>query len=325
MGSNLYAMKFILINLLILASTNFCKAQYYSFSHFTEPYLTFTDGTLMDFDSICYYQNLPPLVSIGFQMPYFQRFLSSIHVDQSFLLSDNLSTVPGQEILGQLFPFGANYNPNPTTNSAARFKTVGQAGLRIFKLQFEELTIQNDSIGNDRCNYQVWMYEENGRIEFRTGAYQITQDDGYFTFENGVLSGILLYDQSNDVVLPGSIFLSGAADAPTPFYNSTVNFIPTVIGHPTEGRVYRFDNTSLGIKMISANNSFQIYPNPTTSKIEIKGNFIAPTTFFLYDSKSQLLGKYAQQIISVENLQSGIYFVVAKNSDGLITEKFIKD
>jgi hypothetical protein len=318
-------MKPILLSLFLVVASFVSRAQFYNFSHFTEQYQQFSDGALMDFDSICGWENEPPLVSIGFQMPYFNMSFSEIGVDQNFLLSKNLATVPGEEIFAQLFAFGAAYDANPSSFSSVRFKTVGTLGSRIFKLQFRELTIYNDSVGADRCNYQIWMYEGIGRIEYRIGSYQISQEDGFFTFENGVLSGIALYDNVNDVILPGSIFLTDYPDNPTAFLNSTVEFIPTVIGYPSDGRVYRFDNVLLGIDAVNAAGAFEIYPNPASSSFEIKGDLTDASTFMIYDSKSKLIGSYTNSTINVENLQTGVYFVVIENSDGSVTKKFVKN
>lgn len=318
-------MKTTLLSLLLLAATTFGRAQTYTFSHFNDTYEVFTDGALMDFDSICGWNELPPLVSIGFAMPYYDYFMSEIRVDQSFLMTDNLSSVPGEDLVAQMFPLGAGYNPNSYPTSAVRYKTVGAVGSRIFKLQFEELRIQNDSVGNDRCNYQVWMYEANGRIEFRTGPYEVTQQDGYFTGELGVVSGIAMIDLVNEELLPGAIFLIDDANYPTPFYNATPEIIPTLIGHPSDGMVYRFDKTILGIEKLTQQVSFDIYPNPATSSIEIKGDFTDATTFKVYDLKNQLLGTYVDSKINIDALASGVYMVVVTNSNGSTTKKFVKN
>lgn len=318
-------MKTILFSLLLLAATTFSRAQTYTFSHFNETYQVFSDGTLMDFDSICGYEELPPSAPIGFQMPYFGYFMSTIRVDQSFLMTDNLSTVPGEDVIAQMFALSANYSLVPYPTSAVRYKTEGVSGSKIFKLQFEDLRIENDSVGNDRCNYQVWMYEANGRIEVRTGPYQISQEDGYFSGELGVMSGLALLDLVNEEIFPGVIFLMDDANYPSAFYNATAEFAPTVIGHPSDGMVYRFDKTILSVENLQDLNSYEIYPNPATSIIELKGDFSAETSVKVYDLKNQLLGTYTDSKINIEALSSGIYMVVLTNSNGSVTKKFVKN
>ena len=305
-------MKPFLSTLFILCSSLFCNAQYYTFSHLSEPYVEFTDGTLMDFDSIVNYNNFPPLVEIGFDMPFFNTSFSSIGVDQSFLLTENLSDIPGEVILGQLFPFGAGYSYNLTSGESARFKTEGTAGSRIFKLQMKQLAIQNDSLGNDRCNFQVWMYEQNGQIEFRTGAYQISQNDGYFTGEAGILSGILLLDDVNFAILPGSIFLTDSANFPIPFLNATVDFVPHLIGHPTEGKIYRFNNINLGLNKLDNIATFEIYPNPSEKTITLTSvNQLGKTIIKDFTGKSVFEKTELSTVatINIESLSAGIYFV----------------
>jgi len=307
-------MKSFFLFFLLISNSVFVHAQYYTFAHFTEPYSEFTDGTLMNFDSICNWDVAPPLVSIGFPMPYFNTSFSSLRVDQSFLLSDNLSTVAGEEILAQLFIFSAGFNLNPSAaNSAVRFKTTGPQGSRLFQLQFKDLTIQNDSIGNDRCNFQLHLYEENGRIEFRAGAFQISQNDGYFTNENGVTSGILLYDEANGTIFPGSVFLMDAANAPNPLLSPNIDTVPTVVGHPTEGRVYQFNRIILGLETTEENNLVEIYPNPFKDNITVKCSNIEYCKLTVFDiSGRQLLNlpiTTTEQTFFLQELILGAYLL----------------
>jgi hypothetical protein len=316
-------MKKILFAILVATSISKVQAQSYDFTHFNDPYVEFSDGTEMEIDSICYWGDFPPIVEIGFQMPFFEYSFNSIGVDPAMMFSQNISTTVGENIRAQLLPYAAIYSCYDLTTGSVRYKTNGSSGSRIFKIQFKDLLVYNDSLGLDRCNFQVWMYETSGRIEFRTGPFQISQDDGYFTDENGTHHGFLTYDQQNDELL-NSIFLQGIANAPVAYYDATVDFVPTVEGHPTNGKVYRFDRETNSISELSNSNKFSAYPNPANDWIEIKGDFDSKTTFELFNSLGQKVAYFESPKINIETIPSGVYFLNVNQNDYTETVKIIK-
>jgi len=317
-------MKKLICSFLIVASSSGVMAQDYLFTHFSDSYVEFNDGTLMNMSDVCNFEDIPTSIDIGFQMPFYNYYLNSLGVHIVFLLSENISSIPGEEVLAQFFPYGAAFDCNSSFGSI-RYKTTGATGNQIFKIQFSDLRISNDSIGNDRCNYQVWMYEGSGRIEYRTGPFQISQDDGYFTDENGTSTGFALYDQANDEIV-NSIFLQNSPLNPDAYYSADHNvFIPTLVGHPTDGKVYRFDRPTNSINQLNKKNKFFVYPNPTKDWIQIKGDFEGNVSVELCNSLGQIVASFNQTDINLKGLSSGVYFIKVSDSSSSEIIKVIKD
>jgi hypothetical protein len=317
-------MKKLIYSLLIIASSKMASAQDYIFTHFTEPYVEYNDGTLMNMSEVCNYEDVPTSLSIGFQLPFYNYFLNSLGVHIVFLLSENISEIAGQQILAQFFPYGANFECNSSFGSI-RYKTTGVIGSQIFKIQFSDIRIINDSIGNDRCNYQVWMYEESGRIEYRTGPFQISQADGYFTSENGTTTGFVLYDEGNSVIV-NSIFLKNSPLNPDAYYDADYDFfVPTLVGHPTNGKVYRFDRPINTLDQLSKESKFSVYPNPANERIQVKGTFYGNLNIELCNSLGQILAHFNQADINLKDFSSGIYYIKVNDSSSTEIIKLVKE
>lgn len=88
------------------------------------------------------------------------------------------------------------------------------------------------------------------------------------------------------------------------------------------------DQSTVGINELDKGNSFDIYPNPTNSILNIKSNNqqLQNATIEIKNTLGQVIyfDVYAHQI-NISNLPSGIYFLTINNKEDKRTIKFIKD
>lgn len=69
-----------------------------------------------------------------------------------------------------------------------------------------------------------------------------------------------------------------------------------------------------------------LYPNPTTTSIQLEGNFTTlDYTIYNVTGQSILKGVYTNEALSIENLDTGIYFMKISNNNRTKTLKFIKE
>lgn len=78
---------------------------------------------------------------------------------------------------------------------------------------------------------------------------------------------------------------------------------------------------------LKGNNSFTIYPNPTTNTINLQTNYTKAYQIAVYDMAGKLLlienSKTGNYILDVSALNSGIYLVQISTADGVSTKKLI--
>ena len=68
-----------------------------------------------------------------------------------------------------------------------------------------------------------------------------------------------------------------------------------------------------------------IYPNPANSQLYITVTGGQPSTIFIYDMNGQkLLEEKYQQVIDINRLSAGIYFIEIKADTGIVRRKFVK-
>ncbi len=91
-----------------------------------------------------------------------------------------------------------------------------------------------------------------------------------------------------------------------------------------------FTNTAAGCGTLNATQEietpiFSVYPNPATNKIEIKGIEINEILIFDVFGKLVLQNNSTEQIIDVNSLEKGIYFLKLRSGKSTYTSKFLKE
>jgi hypothetical protein len=97
---------------------------------------------------------------------------------------------------------------------------------------------------------------------------------------------------------------------------------------PTTGKAYNYNLNLLSVESLSEN-SFSIYPNPTTNSITVKNSLFKPIARLdLYSMTGKMLLSTSTETstLSLENFQSGIYLLKITAENGTFeTHKIIKN
>jgi len=213
--------------------------------------------------------------------------------------------------------------------SMISYAVEGLPGNRICKIQYANCAFYNEVYGdepsaNSRVNFQIWLYESNSIIEFHFGENTISGDAPIHNDGAGPLIFIGTGIDNTEETMEYAITLNGnPADPQTA--NPTYQENPEQLnGNPEDGRVYRFDPSTVGISSRSAS-AYKVFPNLADTYIQISGLKLAPAEFHILD----ITGKTIQsgqvvndQKIDVLTLPSGLYLVHVEGAD--VASKFVK-
>lgn len=205
--------------------------------------------------------------------------------------------------------------------SSIRYQTTGEAPNRILKVEWNECGLYDEisSAGTTsaRINFQTWVYESGGIIEYRFGPN--TLNDSVYDPEF-LTSGIILgfdYDAYDGT------FYTASGDATDPDWSLTDDFYQwyysgaNLSGVPVEGTVYRFGPATDIPSNAPATATFFTYPNPTAGAAWIQ-NGPAAAEFQVFDATGRAvhafyLGAGAQSLLPSEAWASGTYTVRSIN------------
>lgn len=160
-----------------------------------------------------------------------------------------------------------------TMLSPISYKTEGNAGNRIFKLEWKEAGSfdEVDSLATTNAvmhiSLQMWLYEGSNRIEFRYGANNIPNPALFYGGEDGAIVGLGAFNQAGNLIL--AELLSGAASAPQ---LQSGGLPQPLTGTPAPNSVYRFNPPGSGTGLFESDLSQRLiaYPNPTQDGIWIR-------------------------------------------------------
>jgi len=209
-----------------------------------------------------------------------------------------------------------------SSTSAISYKTEGEAGNRILKLEVRNAGLLDAEFyhfpeDHFYLNFQVWLYERGNIIEYRYGNHNITD---LTVLDDEVLVGF--FDNIHASILNGSSIQPTYSEL-----NSNnppdEEFYPILESYPSSGTVYRFAPASIaGINTFSKK-AFVLYPNPVQdnlhiTKIESDANY---EVFSVLGAKV-LSGTISAggSTINVESLDKGVYIIKIGNA----VQKFIK-
>lgn len=212
------------------------------------------------------------------------------------------------------------------------------AELDTFNAQFGDTAGNALRVRNPSDSMQLMFYMPT------THYKNIVLKYGSERSNNGQLEQAFDYSVDSGITWK-TVGLSIMSDSPTAalFKLTTVSFSDTTVNNNskfvfrikfngnntgTSGN-NRFDNVTLkgdsiivstSVANINAENEVSVYPNPTSSNIHIGGNNLANSTISLYDVTGKKLEEKVastnEEIISLDNYASGIYFVKITNNNG---------
>jgi len=218
-------------------------------------------------------------------------------------------------------------------SSEISFKTVGTAGDRIAKIQYQNVAFYDEitspePAAENRMNFQLWFYENGGIMEIHYGNSNLPNPDVAFFGNQGptMLLGINVSLQTIGVEYGATIL--GDPTNPTLFEFTTYpdgELQLGLDGIPESGRVYRFaPSNPVGISEPNAQ-EFTVYPTVTESNLWVTAETNANAEYRIMDitGKEIMNGKMQNHSpINVSNLNAGIYLfsIVGWNN----AAKFIK-
>jgi Secretion system C-terminal sorting domain len=106
------------------------------------------------------------------------------------------------------------------------------------------------------------------------------------------------------------------------FWN-TSPFFPIMQADGSGVALWKRVTTNTGIEETRKNNSFEIFPNPTTNELSILSNEIVQKVD-IYSVSGKLQISTSQTKIDVSELSQGIYFVKVYSQNGDAMQKFVK-
>jgi hypothetical protein len=305
--------------LCLLIAGGTAVAQDYTYSTFTAPFQYLTNPETLslmtpDWDDDGFY------ISVGFPVNVMGEMYDSIAVETngSIILYNNFMQLQNNvDTLPLFMPFGEFISNDGGTdlryrtlgNSPVSYEVIGLPGARIAKIEWRNAGFYDDPNNfTDSINFQAWIYEGSGDVEFRYGTSQVSPEsyDGI----SGPTVGIAPLDATTYDFLEG-YFLTGDSTAAT-----LVNSYASLTGTPTNGTVFRFANTvTLGIDEMQAP-SVAVFPNPAADAVTITFEAEGSTTVGI--SNLAGLTQIAEQVnasgtvshkMDVSGLASGVYFV----------------
>jgi len=332
---------FLIINLAV------AQNERYDFASSNEPYVNLTQGEPVFFNPNDDWADFDQLLELDADFGFTVNILGLDGEEMfNFLTPALLVSTFDDEADDPVLPFLL-----PTTTqlqnrgvipgnapSQITFQTIGDPGSQIFKLEYRDVGFANESFLDDPSqdmftNFQIWIYEGSGCIEYRYGETNITDPDLIYDGDNGSSSGLFrsLSSQLDGDTVLYAIYTTGDAQNPTVFEgeNTAEEAGNEAIGFPGEGVVYSFcPEIEVNTTDLNTELDWEVYPNPTSDILTIKLNEINSAEFRLLSMNGQTVRtgiiNDQDQKIDVSDLSKGIYMLFLLTDEGIATKRFWK-
>ena len=248
-------------------------SQYYTTSAFTAPYAPLEEPFILDLGAG--WDDPEMMIPVGFDFPVFGTPTSQLLLTG---VGEMLMAPSLDGMMDFLFPTSldvCDVSPiEPGSLSRIQHLTTGNAPNRICKIEWSNVGFYNEVYGPgtaiQRANYQVWLYESDGAIEFRFGPNTVLDAvalaDGFFS--SGVIEN---YDYDYN-----GMFQIGNGDPAVGSFSYYTNLMEFVYGGagwtgmPANGQVYRFANPSASIASAPVQEGVRMYPNPVRDVLTLQ-------------------------------------------------------
>lgn len=299
-------MKKIKLSILLIFISALCSAQFYTFGHYTEKYTEFDDGE--ELYNIFIDNNA--LVSLNKEIRLYDHLLNSSTLvvgKNGFLVntSDSFSFA--------LDPFVAKLERRDTGSSVSvKIDSVSKSE-PILKVQWKNMGLI-DHDPSDFANFQLWVYLQTQKVEFRYGPSKVTDIKAFGTY-NGpqIILALLTPD-----------FLKSHEDLVIIEKDGNPAILPVGLdgytGAPPDGLVMRFSNKLLTAESLAAD-VYLIYPNPIDTYLVIdKVPGPGKSSASIFDNSGKLVMEIsdieAGNKIDVSSLQQGTYGIRISSNSG---------
>lgn len=314
--------KFLLA--LFFGTTASFFAQGYDFSVSTGTYNDLIGNTSLNNGNL-WLPNDEYVVPIGFSFDLGGQTFNTIYFtgwNGGSILSSNQTGTGVIDMLqvceGDLIDFGYLNQPQVSQTNIS-YKTEGNPGNRILKIEWNKAGFYNDIELTDYAHFQAWLYEGTNTIEYHYGPSLILDPDQSFEGNLGPTVALIPalnlntssfeetgYLLSGDPEAPIVIELCDGCPPPTASLN----------GMPPEGTIYTFTPKKLSIDTpADEQDSFIIVPNPVTDRFRIVTTQMdEPDEVTLYNTLGQKVKHWGQpsDYFDASYIPSGMYFLELK-------------
>lgn len=313
----------MLLSALLLTSLTLSAQTFnYNFSTFTEAYTPLTgteNATTSTWDD-------PEItVPIGFSFS-FEGYVS----DELYFvgLGGIVAFDQGLGIANTMVVYSSDLidagNNEGVMETPIRYKTEGAVGSRIFKMEWPNVAFYNNvgTANEARVSIQLWLYENSNDWEVRFGPSDIPNfDDAH----DGLLTcGILSYGIGG---ITGHL-TTGPGNSPTitTIENEFDFATATLTSDPSNGTVYRFGATFVGVEENVEDNTWTAYPNPATDNVLISTASDELVQYDLLDLSGRIIqnGQIIQQKhLDVSDFETGIYLIRLSTASSVKTLQLV--
>lgn len=209
----------------------------------------------------------------------------------------------------------------PVMATSIKTALIGKSPNRHFIIEWLNISraaVIHDSLGYDTLNFQVKLYETSNKVEIVYGKAVL--NGNVFTGPQVGLRGADISDFNNRTTL-SDWGQTAKGNSPGDYCGlSTSSF-------PVEGLTFSWvpENT-LTVKEQPKQHDVLIYPNPAGDVLRVALKNLENPAFSIYNvlGRKIISGKIAEDIIDVQSLTPGMYFLKVFKGNRAITRQFVK-
>lgn len=301
----------------------------YEFSVLSDPYYDLTAPISISNDEV--WDDPFYITSTGFDVTIFDLVTNTLGILQPGAQVINLNEA-NPDSVHLLVPYMSDImNANDSTAvSPISYQLEGPPGNAVFKLEWKNVGFYGEWDANNTfyntTNFQLWIYQNTGVIEFRYGPNTIKSGSLIHYFGTGPLVLLGKNASFNGSGWAGLWALGGNPQ------NPTITAIPSgqqplaeqsLTSEPASGTVYRFAPIVISAEQVHKNKPLHVWPSPASTilNVSIKPN----CPFKVYDVAGREVyagaARTAYEQLDVSSWPVGQYCIQA---EGYTLTRFIK-
>lgn len=250
------------------------------------------------------YSNMTDTITSGAVNLYSARTGAGVNSSSNYLIAQqnsiiNLTGAAQNSVVSGVYITNGTYAANSMRDGDSFGKQFG--GLTGNDPDWFKLTVRGYAAGN-QTNDSVVFYLSDYRFANNTQDYIVTTWEWVDLTPLGVIDSIIFVLTSSDV---------GGFGMNTPAFFALDNF--------------NFTSISTG-EMTNNESPVSFYPNPSADKIYFNLKTQLSYTYKIINISGELIiSGNLSDVLDVQNLKSGIYFIQIESVEGVMVQKFVKN
>ena len=301
----------------------------YEFSVFNDPYFDLTAPNSISNTDV--WDDPFYITSTGFEVTLFDIVTNTVGIIQPGAQVINLNEA-NPDTVQLLAPYMSDImNASDTIAvSPIAYQLEGPPGNAVFKLEWKNVGFYGEWNASNSyfntTNFQMWLYQNSGVIEFRYGPNTIKSGSLLHFFGTGPL--VLL---GQDVALDGGAWQGLWAVGGDP-QNPTITAIPSgqqplaeqsLTGEPESGTVYRFAPVIIGTQEEQQVQQCRVWPSPASRELNI--STLRGANYSVYNMQGQIMWSHtasdSMTQLDISAWPAGSYCVKSDNGQ---STRFVK-